>query len=34
MSFYNVANPVNFSNLDGNAKRIAPLCALQTIPTS
>jgi hypothetical protein len=34
MSFYNVANPVNFSNFDGNAKRIAPLSALTTVPSS
>jgi hypothetical protein len=34
MSFYNVANPVNFTNFDGNAKRIAPLSALTTVPSS
>jgi len=34
MSFYNVANPVNFSNLDGNAKRVAPLSSLTTVPSS
>jgi hypothetical protein len=34
MSFYNVANPVNFTNTDANAKRIAPLSALTTVPAS
>jgi len=34
MSFYNTANPVNFTNTDQNAKRIAPLSALTAIPSS
>ena len=34
MSFYNVANPVNFTNQDANAKRLAPLSALTTVPAS
>jgi len=34
MSFYNVANPVNFTNTDANAKRVAPLSALTTVPAS
>jgi len=34
MSFYNVANPVNFSTNDANAKRISPLSTLTTVPAS
>lgn len=34
MSFYNVANPVNFATNDGNARRIAPLSTLKTIPAT
>lgn len=34
MSFYNVSNPLNFSTNDGNAKRISPLSALTTVPSS
>jgi len=34
MSFYNVSNPVNFTNQDANAKRLAPLSALTTVPAS
>jgi len=34
MSFYNVQNPINFSNFNGNAKRIAPLSSLTTVPKS
>jgi len=34
MSFYNVANPVNFATNDANAKRISPLSALTTVPAS
>ena len=32
MAFYNVSNPLNFTNLDDSAARIAPLSALTTIP--
>lgn len=34
MSFYNVSNTLNFSTNDGNARRIAPLTQLSTLPAS